>query len=501
MIVNETIVNFSKGGKVVAAKKLKTDDIHIMNLAKMVGDPRSILYQKEELLAYDCDGFTIHKHMPKAVVFPKDTEEVAEIVKYCAENELPFLARGAGTGLSGGAIPLNNEIIISMVRMKKLIRVDLENRRAVVEPGFINLKLTNSISDNGYYYAPDPSSQSCCTIGGNVAENAGGAHCLKYGVTTNHILGLEVVLPNGEIVEIGKNGIQDEPGYDLLGLLTGSEGTLCIVTKITVRILKNPEAKQTVLAYFDHVEDGSQAVSDIISAGIVPAALEMMDKTAIEGVEAAAFPVGHPKDIEAVLLIEVDGIAAGINEQINQILDVCKKRNVREVRAAKDDQERERWWANRKTGFGAMGAISPDYLVQDGVIPRSKLPDVLQQIKQISEQSGLRIANIFHAGDGNLHPLVLFDARKPGEIDKALAAGSACLKACADVGGTITGEHGVGIEKREEMRFVFNDDEIIAQTNIRDVFNPRNLLNAGKLFPTPGRCVEIKKEQKSFLYT
>jgi glycolate oxidase len=479
------------------AIKMSTTDKHIRNLSALVDGPRSILYKKSELLAYDCDGFTIHKHLPKAVVFPKNTDEVSKLVKYCSDNGLPFLARGAGTGLSGGAIPINGEVIISMVRMKKLISVDLENRRAVVEPGFVNLKLTNSISDRGYYYAPDPSSQYCCTIGGNVAENAGGAHCLKYGVTTNHILGLEVVLPNGEIIEVGKNGVLDEPGYDLLGLLTGSEGTLGIVTKITVRILKNPEGKQTVLAYFDKVEDGSKAVSDIISAGIVPAALEMMDKTAIEGVEAAAFPVGHPKDIEAVLLIEVDGITAGIEEQINQILEVCKKNNVREVRAAKNEEERGRWWANRKTGFGAMGAISPDYLVQDGVIPRSKLPEVLREIARISEESGLRIANIFHAGDGNLHPLVLFDARKPGETDKALEAGSACLKACAEVGGTITGEHGVGIEKREEMRFVFKEEEILAQTNIREVFNPDNLLNAGKLFPTPGRCVEIKKELKA----
>ncbi|MEH7331857.1 FAD-linked oxidase C-terminal domain-containing protein [Neobacillus drentensis] len=480
----------------MAVKGIKSKDRHILNLANIVGDAGSIIYHKEDLIAYDCDGFTLHKHLPKAVVFPKNTEVVAALVKYCAENQLPFLARGAGTGLSGGAIPLNGEVIISLVRMKKLLSVDFENRRAVVQPGFVNLKLTNSISDKGYYYAPDPSSQYCCTIGGNVAENAGGAHCLKYGVTTNHILGLEVVLPNGEIVEIGANGIPDEPGYDLLGLLTGSEGTLGIVTKITVRILKNPEAKKTVLAYFDTVEDGSQAVSDIISAGIVPAALEMMDKTAIEGVEAAAFPVGHPKDIEAVLLIEVDGIAAGLDEQINQILDVCKKRNVREVRAAKDEEERSRWWANRKTGFGAMGAISPDYLVQDGVIPRSRLPEVLSRINKISEESCLRIANIFHAGDGNLHPLVLFDARIPGQSEKALEAGSACLQVCADVGGTITGEHGVGIEKREEMRFVFTDEEIIAQTDIRGVFNPDNLLNAGKLFPMPGRCVEIKKEMK-----
>jgi len=478
------------------AKKIQSKDRHIHSLANLVSGPNSILYKKADLAAYDCDGFTIQKYMPKAVVFPQNTEEVAAIVSYCHDNKLPFLARGAGTGLSGGAIPINGEVIISLTRMKRLISVDLENRRAEVEPGFINLKLTQSISDKEYYYAPDPSSQYCCTIGGNVAENAGGAHCLKYGVTTNHILGLEVVLPDGKIIEIGKEGVPDTPGYDLLGLLTGSEGTLGIVTKITVRILKNPEAKQTVLAYFDRIEDGSQAVSDIISTGIVPAALEMMDKIAIEGVEAAAFPVGHPKDIEAVLLIEVDGIKAGIEEQINQILDVCKNRNVREVRAAKDDQERERWWANRKTGFGAMGAISNDYLVQDGVIPRSKLPDVLNKINEISKEYGLRIANIFHAGDGNLHPLVLFDSRVPGETKRAIEAGSACLKVCADAGGTITGEHGVGIEKREEMRFVFTDEEIMAQTEIREVFNAENLLNAGKLFPTPGRCAEIKEELK-----
>ncbi|OAT72759.1 FAD-linked oxidase C-terminal domain-containing protein [Parageobacillus thermoglucosidasius] len=477
-------------------KRIQTNDPHIQALARIVGGENSILYKKEDLVAYDCDGFTVHRHLPKAVVFPKNTEEVAAIVKYCHEHDLPFLARGAGTGLSGGAIPLNGEVIISLVRMKRLISVDLENRRAVVEPGFVNLKLTNSISDRGYYYAPDPSSQYCCTIGGNVAENAGGAHCLKYGVTTNHILGLEVVLPNGEIIEIGKNGIPDPPGYDLIGLLTGSEGTLGIVTKITVRILKNPEAKQTVLAYFDRVEDASQAVSDIISAGMVPAALEMMDQTAIEGVEAAAFPVGHPKDIEALLLIEVDGISAGISEQTEEILRICRNRNVREVKVAQTEEERARWWANRKTGFGAMGAISPDYLVQDGVIPRSKLPEVLKNIQQISKKYGLRIANIFHAGDGNLHPLVLFDASKPGETEKALAAGSECLQACAAVGGSITGEHGVGIEKKEEMRFIFSDEEIAAQTDIRDVFNPKNLLNAGKLFPTPGRCVEVKHEQK-----
>ncbi|WP_035531251.1 FAD-linked oxidase C-terminal domain-containing protein [Halobacillus kuroshimensis] len=473
-------------------KKQNKVDPHIRSLTKIVGESE-ILYKPEDLISYDCDGFTVHKALPKAVVFPKNTEEVAALVQYCHMNHLPFLARGAGTGLSGGAIPLNEEIIISLVKMKQLLCVDYENRQAVVQPGYVNLKLTNSISDKGYYYAPDPSSQYVCTIGGNVAENAGGAHCLKYGVTTNHILGLEVVLPHGEVIEIGGEGAPDSPGYDLMGLLTGSEGTLGIVTKITVRILKSPQGKKTVLAYFDDVEEGSRAVSDIIAAGIVPAALEMMDKTAIEGVEAGTFPVGHPPDIEAFLLIEVDGIMAGLEEQIEQILEVCESWNVREVKVAKSEEERSRWWANRKTGFGAMGAISPDYLVQDGVIPRSRLPEVLKEIEKISRESGLRIANIFHAGDGNLHPLILFDSRVPGETEKALQAGTACLKACADVGGSITGEHGVGIEKKEEMRFIFTEEEIEAQLDIRDVFNPYDLLNQGKLFPKPSRCMDVKK--------
>jgi glycolate oxidase len=323
-----------------------------------------------------------------------------------------------------------------------------------------------------------------------VGENAGGAHCLKYGVTTNHVLGLEVVLANGEIVEIG--GVPDAPGYDLMGLITGSEGTLGIVTRITVRILKNPEGKKTVLAYFDSVEEASQAVSDIVAAGIIPAALEMMDKTAIEGVEAGTYPIGHPKEAEAVLLIEVDGIAAGIDDQIAKIVSVCQGRKVSAVKVAATEEERARWWANRKTAFPAMGSISPDYLVQDGVIPRSRLPEVLEKIRQISERSGLRIANVFHAGDGNLHPLILFDSRIPGETERAVRVGSEVLKVCADAGGSITGEHGVGIEKKEEMRYIFTDDELDAQLQIRSVFNPRNLLNPDKIFPKPGRCTEMR---------
>ncbi|WP_108023090.1 FAD-linked oxidase C-terminal domain-containing protein [Melghirimyces profundicolus] len=456
----------------------------------------NVLYRREDLVAYECDGFTLKKGEARAVVFPADTREVAAVVRLLHRENVPFIARGAGTGLSGGATPLGGEVIISLVKMKKLLRVDLDNRIAVVQPGFVNLKLTQSIADRGYYYAPDPSSQYACTIGGNVAENAGGAHCLKYGVTTNHILGAEVVLPDGEVIRIGDEGIPDMPGYDLLGLLTGSEGTLGIVTEITVRILKAPQGKQTLLAYFDDVEEASRAVSDIISAGILPAALEMMDRTAIEAVESANFPVGHPLDIEALLLVEVDGIEAGLKSQVEDITELCRRRNVREVKTARDEKEAAAWWANRKTGFGAMGAISPDYLVQDGVIPRSTLPEVLGKIREISRDTGLRIANIFHAGDGNLHPLILFDERKPGEKERALEAGSRCLKVCAEVGGTITGEHGVGIEKREEMRFVFTKEEIAAQIRLRDVFNPGNLLNPGKGFPQPGRCAEVKQEIK-----
>lgn len=451
----------------------------------------AVLHRYEDLVAYECDGYTIQKALPAAVVFPKSTQEVSRVVKYLYEQRIPFLPRGAGTGLSGGAIAQGGEVIISLVRMNKLLSIDYLNHRAVVQPGYVNLKLSNSISSKGYYYAPDPSSQAACTIGGNVGENAGGAHCLKYGVTTNHVLGIELVLPDGEIVKIG--GTPDSPGYDLLGILIGSEGTMGIVTEITVRILKKPQGIKTVLALYDDVNDASVAVSEIIAAGIVPAALEMMDKIAIKGVESGNYPVGYPNDLGAVLIVEVDGIEEGLQDQIDQIITVCKRNRVLEVRQAADAQERARWWANRKTAFGAMGTISPDYLVQDGVIPRSKLPEVLAKVGEISAKYKLRIANVFHAGDGNLHPLILFDSRVPGETERAVAAGSEILQVCADVGGSITGEHGVGIEKMEDMRFIFNEREIEAQTDIRDVFNPDRLCNPDKIFPKPARCVEVKK--------
>jgi glycolate oxidase len=468
----------------------KTKASIIQQLERTVG-PRAVLSRFEDLVAYECDGYTIHKGVPSIVVFPKSTQEVSAVVRLLHQNRIPYLPRGAGTGLSGGATALNGEVIISLVRMNKLLDVDYANRRAVVQPGFVNLKLSNSIASRGYYYAPDPSSQAACTIGGNVAENAGGAHCLKYGVTTNHVIGLELVLPDGEVVRIG--GVPDAPGYDLLGFLTGSEGTMGIVTEITVRILRKPQGVLTVLALYDDVNDASQSVSDIISAGIVPAALEMMDRTAIEAVESGNYPVGYPSDLGAVLIVEVDGIAAGLQEQIDHVMEVCRKHRVREVRQSEDPQERTRWWANRKTAFGAMGTISPDYMVQDGVIPRSRLPEVLHRIGEVSRKYGLRIANVFHAGDGNLHPLILYNSREDGETERAVKAGSEVLKVCADVGGSITGEHGVGIEKMEDMRFIFTEEEMNAQRQIRDVFNPDNLCNPGKVFPKPARCVELKR--------
>lgn len=454
----------------------------------------AVLFKKEDLLAYECDAYTLEKAMPRAVVFPKDTEETAEVVRLLNQRKIPFIPRGAGTGLSGGATPRGGEVIISLARMNRLLSVDLPNRRAVVQPGYINLHLTQAVADRGYYYAPDPSSQQACTIGGNVGENAGGAHCLKYGVTTNHVLGIKVVLPDGEVTELG--GLPDTPGYDLVGLFVGSEGTMGIVTEITVRLMKKPEGVRTVLALFDRVEDASEAVSDIIAVGILPAALEMMDTLAIEAVEKGTFPVGYPKDIAAVLLVEVDGVEAGLEEQIRRIVDVCRKHRVREVRPAASEEERARWWANRKTAFGAVGTLAPDYLVQDGVIPRSRLPEVLARVAEIGKEKGVRIANVFHAGDGNLHPLILFDSRVPGETERAVQAGSAILKVCVDVGGSITGEHGVGLEKREEMKYLLTEDELEVQAAIRNVFNPKGLCNPGKLLPEPARCAEIKKPLK-----
>lgn len=461
----------------------------ITDMVALLGN-QNVYSEAEDLFTYGTDGYTIRAGKPTAVLFPCSTTEVAKILSYCHEHDIAFIPRGAGTGLSGGTLALNGEVIVNLVKMKALVEVDYASELAVVEPGLVNLQLTREVQGQGYYYAPDPSSQQACTIGGNVAENSGGPHCLKYGVTTNHVLALELVLPTGEIIETG-NGAPDMPGYDLPGIFTGSEGTLGVATKITVRLLPKAEASRTVQALFHSVAEASQAVSDIIAAGITPAALEMMDALAIRAVELGTYRVGYPEDLQALLLTEVDGVDAGLEEQAQAIFAICQKHHVQEVRIAQTEEERTLWWANRKTAFGAMGNLSPDYYVQDGVIPRSKLPETLARLAALAEEYQLPIANVFHAGDGNLHPLIPYDKEIPGEVERVIALGSAILAACVDVGGSITGEHGVGIEKQNDMKLLFSPEELSYQQRIRQVFNPKNLCNPNKLFPLSGRCADI----------
>ena len=457
---------------------------------------QNVLSETNQVKAYDCDAYVAEKSLPSAVVFPESTDQVARIVKLCNAESIPFLPRGAGTGLSGGATPRNNELVISLAKMDKLLAVDFDNQRAVVQPGFVNLVLTKKIAKRGFYYAPDPSSQSVCTIGGNLAENAGGSHCLKYGVTTNHVVAAKVVLPSGEVADFGQP-FGDPVGYDVLGVIVGSEGTLGIATEITVKILKRPEAVKTVLAYFDHVDDASRTVSDIISSGIIPAAVEMMDQLMMQAVDKSHYHVGYPLDIEAVLLVEVDGLSAGVEDTARRVVEICEKNQVRTVRTAKDDAERALWWSSRKMAFPAIGRISPDYLVQDGVIPRTKLTEVLRRIAELSREYGLRVANVFHAGDGNLHPLICYDERILGQREQAMKIGQRILELCVDVGGSITGEHGVGMEKIEQMAYMFSAADLEAQRRLRDVFNPRDLCNSGKLIPQPARCAEYRDTRKA----
>lgn len=453
----------------------------------------NVIIDSHRTMAYECDAYVAEKFMPSAVIFPETTEQVAAAVRCLGRAGVPFLPRGAGTGLSGGATPLNHEVVISLAKMDKLLDIDYENRRATVQPGFVNLRLTKHMAAQGYYYAPDPSSQSVCTIGGNFAENSGGSHCLKYGVTTNHVVAAEVVLPSGDVVTVGE-AYGDAVGYDLLGVLVGSEGTLGITTAITVKILPRPEVVKTILAYFDHVEEASQTVSDIISNGIVPAACEMMDQLAMQAVDKSMYHVGYPEDIEAVLLLEVDGLAASVEDSVQRVSAVCAQNHVRAFRTAHDDTERALWWNSRKMAFPAIGQISPDYLVQDGVIPRTKLSAVLKRVGELSAEFGLRVANVFHAGDGNLHPLICYDARIPGQLQQAMALGQRILEVCVDMGGSITGEHGVGIEKIGHMAYMFSGADLEAQQSLRQVFNPEGLCNGGKVIPLPGACVESRTQ-------
>ena len=461
----------------------------VQELSALLGN-RYVLHSPYDLMLYEYDA-SIDRSVPDIVVLPASTEDVASIVKIAARHRVPVVPRGAGTGLSGGAIPIYGGIIIVFTRMKRILEIDYDNLRAVVQPGLVNLHLSNALNPQGFYYVPDPSSQRSCTIGGNVGENAGGPHTLLYGVTTNHVLGMEIVTVEGEIIQVG-GWTYDTPGYDLTGLLIGSEGTLCIVTKIIVRIVHLPEAVKTMVAVFDTMDDASNTVSEIIASGVIPAAIEMMDQLILQAVEADTH-AGYPMDAAAVLLMETEGVRDSVAEQVAQIEAVCHKHHARAVRIAANETERQLFWAGRKNAFGAVGRISPEFYVQDGVVPRTRLPYVLGRVSEICANYGLRVGNVFHAGDGNLHPLILFDSQKPGEVERVRKAGHEILAVCAEVGGTITGEHGVGIEKQEEMALIFNKVDLRVMQKVREAWNPHQLFNPGKLFPMPGRCADMKQ--------
>lgn len=462
----------------------------LRELKSIVG-PGAVLTSKEDLMVYESDGIVIFVGKPEAVVIPSSTEEVSKIVKLCNREKVYIVPRGAGTGLSGGANPIEGGVVISFARMNKILEIDYENRRAVVQPGVVNLWVTEAVSPKSYFYAPNPSSQQACTIGGNVAHNSGGPLCLKYGVTSNHVLGLEVVLPNGEIMQFGGKTL-DTLGYDLTGVMVGSEGTLGIVTKVVLRILRKAESVKTYMGVFDAVDDASNTVAGIIANGIIPAAIEFMDQLSIQAVEMhPVHAAGYPTDAAAVVLVELDGLKEEVEGLSERVVEVFKENNVREIRLAKSDEERKKLWQGRKGAFGAMGALSPNYLTQDGVVPRSKLPEILRIVGDVGKKYNLRIANVFHAGDGNLHPLIIFDARVEGETQRAIDAAVEILVACVKFGGTLTGEHGVGIEKRELMPLIFTDQDLAAMKKLRSIFNPDNICNPSKVFPTGAPCGEM----------
>ncbi len=458
-------------------------------LQRILG-PDGVVHRPDELTLYEYDG-AFETHEPAVVVLPTRTEQVVEIVRLALDVDVPITPRGAGTGLSGGAIARRGGIQIALTRMNRIVQLDYRNRRAIVEPGVVNLDLSTATLPHGYYYVPDPSSQKACTIGGNVAENSGGPHCLAYGVTTNHVLALEVVLPNGDLIWTGGPGL-DAPGYDLTGVLVGSEGTLGIVTKALVRLTRVPEAVRVLLAQFDTVLDASNTVSAVIAAGIVPAAMEMMDGLVCTAVEAA-YHVGFPPDVGAVLLIEVDGLDDGLDGLMARIVTICEAQHARSVRVAGSADERAALWNARKMAFGAMGRLAPSYYMQDGVVPRTKLPATLARVEEISRDYDLRIANVFHAGDGNLHPLILFDRRDAGAVERVLRAGVEILQTCVDVGGTISGEHGIGLEKKEQMPLIFTADDLAAMARLKASFNPRDLFNPDKIFPSSVSCAEVRE--------
>ncbi len=454
-----------------------------------------VIVDSDELRVYETDGLTVFKAMPDLVALPTSLEQLTGVVKVCHREKVPFVVRGAGTGLSGGAIPLDGGVLIGLNRMNRILEIDYGNQRAVVEPGMVNVWLSNDLAAKGYLYSPDPASQTACSIGGNVAENSGGPRTPKYGVTTNHVLGLEVVLPDGEVVQIGGKTL-DTPGYDLTGVFVGSEGTFGIATKVVVRIMRKPEAVKTLMGVFECIEDASNTVSGIVARGITPAAVEMMDRLSIEAVEKGV-AAGYPLDAGAILLIELDGPKEEVEALVDPVIEVCRINHVREVRVAKDDEERLLLWKGRKSAFAAMGQLSPEYYVQDTVIPRTKLPPVMKFIEELSQKYGLRVANVFHAGDGNLHPLMLYDSRNEGELQKAEKMGSEIIQACIEQGGSLTGEHGIGVEKRDYMPLMYTDDDLDAMMKIKKVFNPDGLFNPGKIFPTNKPGAEAAPERQS----
>ena len=452
--------------------------------------PDRVLQDPQDLSLYEYDG-GVDKARPGIVVFPKTVAEVSGIVKLAKQFSVPLVGRGAGTGLSGGAIPRQGGIMVAFARMNRIREIDLANERAVVEPGVVNLEVTMAVQGSKYFYAPDPSSQRACTIGGNVAENAGGPHTLAYGVTTNHVYGLEAVLPDGTVIETGGMG-PDMPGYDLTGLLTGSEGTMVLVTKVIVRLMRQPEVVKTILAIYDSPDDAGNTVAEITRRAITPVAVEMLDGVMLRMVEEATH-AGYPMNAAAVLLIELEGLAEAVEEQTEQIRDACLASRATEFRVARSAEERDLLWKGRKNAFGAVGRVSPHYYVQDGVVPRTKIAPTLRYIGQVGEKYGLTISNIFHAGDGNMHPIILFNARKPGELEKAQKAGDDILEYCISVGGSITGEHGVGMEKMELMATQFPPDTLDMIGRLKSLFDPECRLNPGKVLPTGRGCMEIRQ--------
>ncbi|HBS26064.1 MAG TPA: FAD-binding oxidoreductase [Gammaproteobacteria bacterium] len=451
--------------------------------------PECLLHEQEDLHPYECDGLPAYRQTPLAVALPETLQQTQDVVRYCREQQIPIVARGAGTGLSGGAFPLEDGILLGLAKFNQILNIDTDNRLATVEPGVRNLAISEAVAQYDLYYAPDPSSQIACSIGGNIAENSGGVHCLKYGLTVHNVRQLKLLTIDGDLITIGAEAF-DSPGYDLLALLNGSEGMLGIVMEITVLLRPRPAEVQVLLAAFDSVENAGNAVADIIGSGVLPAGLEMMDKLAIEAAEDFA-KAGYPRDAEAILLCELDGVAGEVEPQADKVREVLSAHHASEVRAASNPQERARFWAGRKAAFPAVGRISPDYYCMDGTIPRRHLGEVLTTISQLSEQYGLAVANVFHAGDGNLHPLILYDANIAEELEKAEAFGADILELSVKVGGTITGEHGVGIEKINQMCIQFQDNELTQFHAIKAAFDPQGLLNPGKAVPTLNRCAEF----------